>query len=150
MQFLARHLGRWPIALACVVVLAAAVLLPGIGTFGLWEPHERQLADKNAPRSELAKQQAAAMPQTPPPTPKDGCWRIPPPETLSRTLTNRAMKFGRDTFGDSDAGRRLPLALLGLLTVLAAAGIAMRATGPRASLVTALVLLSMPLLVFQS
>jgi hypothetical protein len=147
---LSRYLGRWPIALACVIVLAAAVLLPGLGTFGLWEPHERQLSDKVAPRDELAKQQAQTMPKTPPPPPKDGCWRIQPPDSLARTLTNRAMTFGRDTFGDSDAGRRLPLALLGLITVLAAAGIAMRTAGPRAGLVTALVLLSMPLLVLQS
>ncbi|HEX5059954.1 MAG TPA: glycosyltransferase family 39 protein [Kofleriaceae bacterium] len=150
MEPLSRYLGRWPIALACVVVLAAAVLLPGLGTFGIWEPQERQLADRVAPRAELAKQQASAMPQTPPPAPKDGCWRIAPPDSVARTLTNKAMVFGRDTFGDSDAGRRLPLALLGLIAVLAAAGIAMRSSGPRAGIVTALVLLSMPLLVFQS
>ena len=45
MQFPVRHFGRWPIALACVIVLGIAVLLPGLGTFGLWEPQERQLAD---------------------------------------------------------------------------------------------------------
>ncbi|HEY5924985.1 MAG TPA: glycosyltransferase family 39 protein [Kofleriaceae bacterium] len=150
MEKLSRYLGRWPIALACVVVLAAATLLPGLGTFGMFEPQERHLSDKQAPRPELAKKQAAAMPQTPPPAPKDGCWRIPPPDAEARTLSTRAMRFGRDTFGDSDAGRRLPFALLGLLTVLAAAGIAIRSSGSRAGLVTGLVLLSMPLLVFQS
>jgi hypothetical protein len=149
-ELVSRYLGRWPIALACVVVLAVAVLLPGIGTFGLWEPHERQLADKVAPRPELAKQQAAMMPQTQPPPPKDGCWRIPPPDAKTRTLTNRAMTWGRDTFGPTDAGLRFPLALLGIITVLAAAGIAMRSSGARAGVVTGLVLLSMPLLVFQS
>jgi hypothetical protein len=60
------------------------------------------------------------------------------------------MVWGRDAIADNDTGRRLPLALLGLLTVLAAAGIAMRLAGPRAGVVTALVLVSMPLLVFQS
>jgi hypothetical protein len=151
-QFLARplgYLGRLPIALASVVVLAAVVLLPGLGTFGLYEPHERQLADKNAPGPELAKKQAE-IPKTQPPAPKDGCYRMQPPDPVARTLTKRAMVFGRDTFGATDAGRRLPLALLGLLAVLASAGIAMRTSGARAGVVTALVLLSMPLLVFQS
>src|SRR4051812_35427558 len=42
-------LGRWPVALATCVVLAALVLLPGLGTPGLWEPQERQLSDRLAP-----------------------------------------------------------------------------------------------------
>ena len=132
MQFLSRYLGHWPIALACVIALGAVVLLPGLGTFGLWEPQERQLADRLAPGPELAKKQAEVAPKTPPPPPKDGCYRMQPPDPVARTLPQRAMTFGRDTFGDTDAGRRLPLALLGLLTVLAAAGIAMRTAGPRA------------------
>jgi hypothetical protein len=148
-QFLARHLTRSPIALLCVAALGAAVLLPGLGTFGLWEPQERQLADRIAPRAELAKKQAAMTPPVMPP-PKDGCWRIAPPDARARTLTTKAIQFGRDNFGEGDAGRRLPLALLGLLTVLAAAGIAMRASGPRAGILTSLVLLSMPLLVLQA
>jgi 4-amino-4-deoxy-L-arabinose transferase-like glycosyltransferase len=65
-------------------------------------------------------------------------------------LTGRAIAWGRDTFGDSDGGRRLPLALLGVLTVLAAAGIAMRLAGARAALATAIVLLAMPLCALQS
>jgi hypothetical protein len=150
-QFVSRHLGRWPIALACVIALTAAVLLPGLGTFGLWEPQERQLADRVAPRIDLAeKDKARAKVTPPPPAAKDSCQRIPPPEPVARSLTNRAMVFGRDRIADSDAGRRLPLALLGLLTVLAAAGVVMRLAGPRAGLASALILVSMPLLVFQS
>jgi hypothetical protein len=148
-QFLSRYLGRWPIALASVVVLAAVVLLPGLGTFGLYEPHERQIADKVAPAPELAKK-LAQTPMATPPAPKDGCYKMQPPDQLARSLTHRAIKYGRDTFGATDTGRRLPLALLGLLAVLASAGIAMRTSGSRAGIVTALVLLSMPLLVFQS
>ena len=152
MQFsvrLARQLGRWPVALAAVIALAAAVLLPGLGSFGLWEPQERQLADRIAPREELAAKQKSLAPTPPAPT-KDSCQRIQPPDAEARTLTNRAMMWGRDNVADSDAGRRLPLALLGLLTVIATAGIAMRLCGPRAGILTGLVLLSMPLLVFQS
>jgi len=148
--FVSRHLGRWPVALACVVALAAAILVPGLGSFGLFEPQERQLADKVAPRSELEAKQQGMQPPPIAPTKTDACERMAPKNPVARSLTNRAMVFGRDTVGDSDAGRRLPLALLGLLTVLAAAGIAMRVAGARAGVVTALVLLSMPLLVFQS
>jgi len=133
-----------------VVVLAAAVLLPGLGTFGLWEPAERNLADKVAPRPEvLAKQQPPPAVIAPIPQ-KDQCERLTPKDPVARSLTNRAMVWGRDSISDSDAGRRLPLALLGLLTVLASAGMAMRVGGGRAGVLTALVLLSMPLLVFQS
>src|SRR5690606_38617200 len=128
-HFLSRYLGRWPIALACVIALAAVVLLPGLGSFGLWEPQERQLVDRVAPSAELETQQSQATPPAPTPPPKDGCHRVAPPDPTARTLTARAMKLGRDTFGDSDAGRRLPLAVLGLLAVLAAAGIAMRSAG---------------------
>jgi hypothetical protein len=164
----AAWLGRWPVALACAFVLAAALLLPSLGDPGLWEPQERQAADKIAPRRELMKVTelgapihaavlAAVAPKPPnaPPTPPapaadDGCPRQAPHDALARSLTTRALLFGRDTFGDSDAGRRLPLALLGLLTVLATCGIAMRTAGPRAGVLAALISLSMPLLALQS
>ncbi len=147
------QLGRWPIALACVIVLGVAVLLPGLGTFGLWEPQERQLADKVAPRPELEAKQKAQQPPPPAVAPvatKEKCERMLPKDPVARSLTNRAMVWGRDNIDDSDGGRRLPLALLGLLTVLASAGIAMRIGGARAGILTSLVLLAMPLLVFQS
>ena len=149
MEFLSRWLARWPIALLCVALLAGVTLLPGLGTFGIWEPQERQLADKVAPREELAKKQAETAPKPPPP-PKDGCYRVPPDDALARTLGTRVMKLGRDEIDDSDAGRRLPFALLGLLAVLATAGIAMRAGGTRAGLLAALIVLAMPLLSLQS
>jgi hypothetical protein len=149
-EFLSRHLGRWPFALAWVFVVASLVLLPGLDSTGLWEPQERQLSDRNAPRAELEKKINQAMPQVEQAPPKDGCYKMPPKDTKARTLTNRAMKFGRDKVSDTDAGRRLPLALLGLLTVLASAGIAMRFAGSRAGVLASLILLSMPLLVLQS
>jgi len=153
-QFLSRLLVRWPIALACVLVLGASVLLPGLGSYGLWEPQERALADRVAPRPELAAKQAKDSAMTPGvPVPLDStasCSRAVPKDAVARSLTNRAMVWGRDTFGASDTGRRLPLALLGLLTVLATAGLAMRIAGARAGVLAALVLLSMPLLVLQS
>jgi hypothetical protein len=155
-QFLARQLTRWPIAMACVVVLAAGVLLPGLGSFGIWEPQERVLADKAAPRriGTIAELRAIVEPSVQAALNKqvvshDECKQAPP-GALARSLTARAAGWGRDAIDDSDTGRRLPFALLGILTVFAAAGIALRAAGTRAALITALVLLSMPLLVLQS
>jgi hypothetical protein len=163
-------LARWPVALACVVVLAAALLLPGLNDFGMTEPQERQLADRAAPRRDLgkvseldtlvrnatvqARAQTAQAAQAPSPVPAPGagesCPHAAPKDAFARSFTSRAVVWGRDTLGDDDAGRRLPFALIGLLAVLATAGLAMRAAGPRAGLITALVLLAMPLCTLQA
>ena len=149
LQKLASLLGRWPVALATVLVMGALVLLPGLGASGLWEPQERQLADRVAPPIDI---EAAKPPEVKPPAPvvEEKCERTAPKDAQARTLTNKAIVFGRDTFGDSDTGRRLPFALMGLLTALAAAGIAMRLGRPRAGVIAGLVVLAMPLLALQS
>jgi len=157
-RLIATWLGRWPSAFAACALLAAAVLLPRLGGPGLWEPHERQLSDRVAPPivppPAVAPVTAAPAPPVQPPAaaaaPKDSCLRAAPADAAARSLTSRAIKWGRDTIDDSDAGRRLPLALLGLFTVLAAAGTAMRLAGPRAGVVTAIALIAMPLLTLQS
>lgn len=166
-----RWLGRWPIALAACFVLAAAVLVPSVGTTGLWEPQERTFVDRVAPPQDVEAERAArqllqtalgvgelAKPR--PVAPDDlrrrgnddpaSCDRTPPKDALARSLTTRAVQAGRDHISDDDGGRRLPLALLGLLTVLATAGIAMRLAGPRAGILAGVTVLSMPLLVLQS
>jgi hypothetical protein len=157
-QWIARQLDRWPVALACVIALAAVVVLPGLGHFGLWEPQERGVADRMAPRrigttgdlrAILDPAVQAAQTKTLQ-LPTDTCPKAASPDSLARSLTPRAAGWGRDAISDSDTGRRLPFALLGILTVLAAAGIAMRKAGTRAALISTLVLLSMPLLVFQA
>jgi hypothetical protein len=154
---LATWLGHWPVALAACAVLAAAMLLPGLDGPGLWEPQERQLSDRVAPLSHPPPGPPGASdkaPRPPPPPPardlKDSCVRTAPPDAMARSLTARAIPWGRDAIGDSDGGRRLPLALLGVLTVLAAAGTALRLAGTRAALVTAVVLLAMPLCALQA
>ena len=159
MRKIALYGGRWPVAIVAVWTLATAILLPSLGEPGLWEPTERGLADRVAPpdpvQAELDKQkqqiaqQTAALPQQPKP-PAPACRKAPPDDAMARSLSYRAMKAGRDYIADDDAGRKLPFALLGLLTVLAAAGIAMRLARPRAGIVTAIIVLSMPLLVMQS
>ncbi|MEP6861180.1 MAG: glycosyltransferase family 39 protein [Deltaproteobacteria bacterium] len=131
--------------LPLVAVLAVAVLVPGLGSFGLWEPQERQLADRQAPRLDLP---APAV--SPAPLPAMACPKIAPKDALARSLVPRAMVLGRDYVDDSDAGRRLPFAVLGILAILATAGIAMRTIGARAGLLAALIALSMPLFVLQA
>jgi hypothetical protein len=161
--WIATWLGRWPGALAACLLLATAVLLPRLGEPGLWEPHERQVSDRIAPpitpppaNGKPAPGAVAAVTPAAPGAPdtkdaaKDRCVRAVPADAAARTLTARAIKWGRDTIGDSDGGRRLPLALLGLFTVLATAGIAMRLAGARAGVVTAIVLVAMPLLTLQA
>jgi hypothetical protein len=163
---IATWLGRWPGALAACFLLATAVVLPRLGSPGLWEPQERQLSDRvappivpPAPPATPADKATPAPPRPATPSPgepaqagevKDSCLRAAPPDASARTLTTRAIKWGRDTIGDSDGGRRLPLAILGLLTVLAAAGTAMRLAGARAGVLTTIVLLAMPLLTLQA
>jgi hypothetical protein len=150
-------LGRWPVALVVSFLFAVAVLLPGLDGPGLWEPQERQLSDRVAPplagpAGTATKPPDKAGPARPadPAKPPDSCLHAPPPDAAARTLTSRAIKWGRDALGDTDGGRRTPLALLGVLTVLAAAGTAMRLAGARAAVVTAIVLVAMPLLALQS
>src|SRR6185503_20155327 len=146
---IAAWLERGPFALALCALLAAAVLLPRLDRPGLWEPQERQLSDRIAPPVPSGGDKTDRPPAKATPA-GDGCLRTVPPDASARTLTARAIKWGRDALADSDGGRRLPLALLGLLTVLAAAGTAMRLAGARAGVVTAIVLLAMPLLALQS
>jgi hypothetical protein len=136
---------RWWIALLASGVLALVVLVPGIGAPGLWEPVERQVADRVAPPLD-----APAKAQPTPPMVTSDCAKTIPKDAVARTLTARAIELGRDRFADSDGGRRLPLALLGLLTVLVTAGIAMRMGGPRAGVVAGIIMLAMPLCALQS
>jgi len=146
---IAAWLERGPFALALCALLAAAVLLPRLDRPGLWEPQERQLSDRIAPPVPSGGDKTDRPPAKATPA-GDGCLRSVPVDAAARTLTARAIKWGRDAIDDSDGGRRLPLALLGLLTVLAAAGTAMRLAGARAGVVTAIMLLAMPLLALQS
>ncbi|MFT3698290.1 MAG: hypothetical protein QM831_34425 [Kofleriaceae bacterium] len=136
MQFLA----RWWLALTLVAVLAAATLALGLD-FGLWEPQERQLVDKQAPFGG----KAVVTPSV-----EAVCPRVPPKDAPARQFNPEAMRYGRDALSDSDAGRRLPFAILGILTVIFTAGIAMKTVSARAGAIAGLVVLSMPLLILQS
>ena len=147
LQRLGKSIGTWPIALLACFLLAATILLPCLGSSGLWEPSERQLADRVAPPLDV-EPKAAPAPRTG--KEDEDCLRTPPKDAIARSLRDRSIELGRDTFGDTDAGRRMPFALLGLITALAAAGIAIRGGGGRAGVITVCALLAMPLMTLQS
>ena len=136
---------------AAVAAPAAPVAPPPTSAPATTAPSAPGTAGVGAPSSPTTKPKAATALALPPPGDgSDGCPRVAPKDATARSLTGRAAAWGRDTFGDDDAGRRLPLALLGLLTALAIAGTTMRLAGPRAGLIACAVGLSFPLLVLQS
>ncbi|MEZ4367925.1 MAG: hypothetical protein R2939_16840 [Kofleriaceae bacterium] len=145
MQRLLAALGHRVWALAVVAIVAALALLPDLGSPGLWEPHELAVADKAVAQVDAADDAAAPAPAAP----TSRSCKQPPDTDGARTLTGRAVAWGFQTTG-SDRGMRLPLELLGLITVLACAGVGYRLRGPRAALLTGLVCLSFPLLALQA
>jgi hypothetical protein len=118
------------LAPVAVGLLALLVLFPLLGTFGLWDPQEIQVADQ---ARELVKTGDVQK-----------IYKTKPPLTLF--LVAQSMKLG----GVSEFSARLPLALLGLIAALATYAIGARLRRPRAGLYAALVLLSSPLFIFES
>lgn len=145
---------------AVAAALTTVVLFLGLGDPGVWEPEERVLIDRVAPvlaDSSAAAQRSAGTTSatiTAPPQREargdDECLRMQPEGALARSLMPRALRFGRDKIGDTDAGRRLPLAVFGFVIVLAVFALATRLAGLRAGIVTAVVIVSMPLLLLQT
>ncbi|HJL38207.1 MAG TPA: glycosyltransferase family 39 protein, partial [Polyangiaceae bacterium LLY-WYZ-15_(1-7)] len=115
------------IALGLVLTGLAALVLFGIGQFGIWDPWELNAAD--LARDLLAGEAAESK-------------RAP----LTPWLTARS--FG--VFGVHEWSGRLPVALGGLLAIVAAAGWAWRFAGRRAALYAALVAGTSPLLLFNA
>src|SRR5687767_6962766 len=99
---------------AIAFLLAAVALLPRLGGFGLWEPHEIAVAD-------LAREVA-----------KKGSWG----EIYSSRppLTVWLIAGGIKLFGTSELAARLPIALMGVLGALATYFIGARLRRPRAGL----------------
>ena len=145
-------IGRPWLAVALAALAAAATLLPALGSPGLWEPQELAAADAALARVEADRKREAQ--KAPPPAPPDAaslaCPPARPPDAVARTFSDRALRWTVRNGQASERALRLPMALMGLLTVLATAGLAARLAGARAALLTALLLLSFPLLVLQS
>lgn len=142
LQFLQRE-SVWPLLVA---VLAAAILLPGLDQAGFWEPYEIRVADRAherlagpAPAEPAAEEDTSAPPAAAPPG-------APEPPLQAWSMAQGMRLVG----GDKELGARLPLALLGVVTVLATFFLGRRLASPRAGLLAALVLLGFPLLLFQS
>lgn len=143
LQYLRRE-SVWPLLVA---VFAAAILLPGLDQAGFWEPYEIRVADRAHER--LAEPAAPAEPAAA--TDKDKAPAAKPAGSPEPPLHAWSMAEGmRLVGGDKELGARLPLALLGLVTVLATFFLGRRLGSPRAGLLSALILLAFPLLVFQS
>jgi hypothetical protein len=141
---------------------AAATLVPNLSGPGLWEPQELAIADVALARADAAlakeaadkaaRDAAAGKPAQPPQPPLDvgACTQQPSPDAIARTFNDRALQWTLRDGQASERALRLPFAVLGVLTVLATAGLAARLAGARAALLAALILLSFPLLVMQA
>lgn len=132
-------------AVAAVVALALLVLVPGLGTPGLWEPHEMMVADEAAARADGKYQ--------PPSAPCEGGSGATDPRPApdgARTLTARAAAFGLAHVSSADNGLRTPMVLIGVLGVLVVLGIGWRLASLRAGAIGALVLMSFPLWSLQA
>ena len=125
---------------AALVVLGALVVLPGLGGPGLWEPHEMAVADQAAARADGTYQPAPVLTACPRPAPVDG----------ARTLTPRLAAFGLRHVAATDGGMRVPMALVGLLGVLAVFGVGWRLGSPRAGAIAGVVMMGFPLWSLQA
>ncbi len=108
-----------------VLVIGAAVLLPRLGAYGLWDPTEVKIADA-----------ARALSQP------HGRGAAPP------SMTILMVAEGFKAMGVGEVGGRLPLALLSLLTLLIAYFVGRATLRPRAAFLGAIALVTMPSFLF--
>jgi 4-amino-4-deoxy-L-arabinose transferase-like glycosyltransferase len=120
---------RWVLG-GGALLYAVLVLLPFLGTYGLWDPQEIAVAD-------LAQKVAKGMGFV-------ELWHKQPP--LMPWLIGQSIGI----FGPSELSARLPVALLGLVAAAATLGIGARLGRLRGGAIAAVVLLSSPLFVFQA
>jgi len=111
-----------------VLLLGAVLILPRLGSFGLWDPYEIKYADA---ARELAQGKARLPPGRPP---------------LGALLAAGGVKL----FGTSERGGRLPEALAGLLGLLAVYYAASGLFSRRAGLVAAALCALTPLYLLES
>jgi len=123
-----------------VFVLALCILFPGSGRRACGSPNERQLSDRAAPP--IDKDAAKPPVVEPVPAPTDSCVRTAPKDAAARSLTPRPRR-GDATRSATATRRRLPFALMGLLTVLATAGSRCGSPVRARGLLAGIVLLSM-------
>lgn len=112
-------------AIAALALAAAVLLLGRLGAYGFWDPHEIAIADDASSILEGA-------------SPADVVADRP-------RLPVEIVAAGVRVFGASELGARLPLAILGILAIVATALLASRLAGRAAGLVTGAVLATSPL-----
>lgn len=122
---------RWLLVLA----LGCALLLPMLGSYGLWDPHEIKQADV-----------AQEMVRTGDYTDVTQGKRYPRRPILTVWLVALGFKL----LGVNELAGRFPLAICGVLSLLVAYRVARRLAGERAGLIGAFVLATTPTFIFQS
>ncbi|GAB4561437.1 MAG: hypothetical protein Tsb0020_08950 [Haliangiales bacterium] len=185
MKLLFRLLQRealWPLL---VVAVALVILVPNLGGYGFWEPHEIKIADRahsllevpsgdrradgSASADDGAGDESGDDRDDGDDTGGDGddsddddkagdhadgedAGGDNPLDQLEEPpFSPWLMAQGMSALGgDKELGARLPLVLLGVLTVLATFFLGQRLASPRAGLLAALIMLSFPLVLIQS
>lgn len=146
-------------SLGTVTLAGLLLLLVGLGSFGLWEPHEMAAltaidrGDTNAPTK--ATKTTKAEPSKAPPkavsskTPKHAKQNACAEQTAPVPLSKRLIQMGR-SMGDGELAARLPLAICGVLVVLLTWLLGRLVASPRAGLFAAAVALTFPAIIFGS
>ncbi len=119
------------LAAGATTLVAATLLLVGLGSFGIWDPWELASAD-------VARHLADGEPST-----DEGAVRGGP-------LTPWLVAQGFALFGAHEWSGRLPVALMGLFAVLLAGWTIARFAGVRAGLYASLITLTSPLFLFNA
>ena len=114
-------------ALLLLLLCSSLVLLPGIGSFGLWDPHEVRLVEGASDPIAISE-----------------LWK--PANAMKPRLPLVPIKLGLKLLGTGELGARLPMALVAmlLLATLVLHGVVSRQV--RSSLLGGLVLLTTPAL----
>lgn len=110
-----------------LLLLGVLLLLPGLGAFGLWDPHEVRLIEGASDPIELRE-----------------LWM--PEHAFKPRLPLMPLKLGAKLFGATELGARLPMAGLALLSLLALLQLGVLLKRVRAGALGALALLTMPVL----
>ena len=118
-----------------VLFIGGALLLPGLGSFGLWDPVEIRQADLAQEVSKSGSFRDVTV---------DGRYSPRPP------LYVWAVALGFKVLGVNELAGRLPLALIGLLALLIAYRVGRRLISQEAGIGAALVLGTTPAFLFQA
>ncbi len=118
-----------------ILIIGGALLLPMLGSFGLWDPVEIRQADLAQEVSKTGSYRDVTV---------DGRYSPRPP------LYVWLVAVGFKLFGVNELAGRLPLALVGLLALLIAYRVGRRLISQEAGIGAALVLGSTPAFLFQA